>query len=294
MIFLESEFLLTESIPERVSGYPLQTFENIDGSYNSSLFLIDKNYLINNKKDYQNVMIEKFSIINNFNHFKHIKTKNNNQKLQMDPFFESHAQFIDDLHNLDVDILLKYKNYEFTIDFKKEEKLTDLVNSVKNIETIKLFNTLYDINNNFKQKYSSNNYPEINPYRVLFQNRYTFPDFNFCPRFLLKIRKKKNVIFQNSALFFKYWSNQCLIYETKEKLIYYGFLQPNFNYKKEISYIKEFLDSLSTEYEFLINNKDIYQSTLSLYSLPNSNQFLENEKIWNLKSNKINMTIQQK
>lgn len=294
MVFFENKIFSNETNQIFIPGFPMQIFENIDGSVKSSLFLIDKSYLKSEKKYFKDLLVEKFSITVNFNSFKHNKNKRASQKVEMDTFFENHIRFIDDIQTMNDRALSKYKNYEFTIDFSKEEEINDVIDSARNKKTIARFNTFYNQNNDFRFDYASTSQEGINPYRILFKNRYWFPDFNLRRNFLLIINKRKNNSFKKSISFFKFWSYQCLTYETKEKIIYYGFLPPNFNYNSEIIYIKEVLDSLHSNYEFIILNKDAYQSTLSIYILPPSSQYLEKINAWDLDKTNAAMTIQEK
>lgn len=277
----------------RIPSYPIQVFENADGSFNSSLMLMDKNVIYENKKGLKEFVVEKFSIINNFNNFKQEKQSNASIKLRTDSFFEIYVNYIDDLHIMKEGLINKYKNYENTFNFSRIDENQNIANSIKNKDTIKMFNLLYH-NSDFKRLYSSSISRGINPYRILFKNRYSFPDFNLRDNFLLIISKKKNSLFQKTISFFKYWSYQCLTYEMKNKILFYGFLPIDFDLNKEMIYINEVLESLNTDYKFFICNKDVKQSTLSLYSLPDSKQFIDNESYWDLNKYDLRLSILQK
>lgn len=277
-----------------VPMYPLQVFENLDGTFNSMLFLMPQNEINKKESDFKDYKVQTFSIINNFSIFGQKNKTEKSIKIELPSTFESYTEFIDNYNKNKEEILSEYKTFEFSQNFKKKFTVDTNTDSIKNKKTIQLFNRRYKERVNFEGSYSSITRNQPNPYRMLFKNRYVFPDFNARENFILTIIKKKNVLFEKTVEFFKLWTYQTMIYDLKNKLVIYGYLPTGFNYNSEISFIKEVLSRLDTEYTFLVNNRDFKQSTLSLYFLPSSNQFIEDSFEWQLHSYKLPQSITEK
>lgn len=274
--------------------YPLQVFENMDGTFNSMLFLMPQNDTNKKESVFKDYKVQKFSIINNFSIFAKKNKSEKSIKLELASMFESYTEFIDNYNKNKEQTLSDYKTYEFYLDFKRKYTIDISTNSIKNKETIQLFNRRYKEKINFGKVYSSITSDRPNPYRVLFKNRYVFPDFKARENYILTINKKKNVLFEKTIEFFKLWTYQTIVYELKNKIVIYGFLPTGFNYNSELPFIHEVLDRLETEYTFLVNNRDFKQSTLSLYFLPSSNQFVENTYDWKFNTYNLPLSITQK
>ncbi len=255
---------------------------------------MSKNTVNSKLSAYKPFKINRFLIINNFNVFQKKDKKKKGIKLELEPTFESYTEFIDKYLKNKETTILNNKTYSFSLNFSKAQTLDPSINLIKNKDTIKLFNLKYKVRNNFDSLYSSSNSNHFNSYRILFKNRYSFPDFNSLENFILLINRKKNTLFEKTIEFFKTWTYQTIIYELKDKLLLYGYLPPGFNYTDELLFIFEILDGLNTKYEFLINNKSFKQSSLSLYSLPASDQFLEDNFDWNFNKYNLLMNINQK
>ena len=59
-------------------------------------------------------------------------------------------------------------------------------------------------------------------------------------------------------------------------------------------FLKEFFDELNVNYSFQMTNKDFFHSNLSLYNLPSSKMYLEDDHIWNLNELTFPITINEK
>ncbi len=277
-----------------VPMYPLQVTEDLHQKFNSILFLMSGKEVNKRKNLKSRFMVEKFSITNNFNVFTGKKIGKKSLDITLRPIFDSYVEFIDNYKNDTKNFIFSNRTYEFTINFKKNYISNDSVNSVRTRNTIKKFNLKYKEKNNFDDLYESFKNLDPNPYRILFKNRFSFPDFNSLENFILIISKKKNILFDRTIEFFKSFTYQTIFYELKEKTVIYGYLPSNFSYNKEMEYIIEILDTLNTDYTFQINNKGFKQSSLSIYSLPASSQFSENDYSWEFTKHSLLQTIEQK
>lgn len=284
-----------ENIPDyaKTAMYPLQVIENLDNTFSSILFLMDKKIANANVNLRKYINVEKFSILNNFNVFNKPKL-GKKTKLELPSAFESFVEFINDYNTNKEECLSKRKTYEFIIDFTKKTELDENINSILTTQTIKKFNLYYREKNDFNKLYSKFTNSETNPYRTLFFNRYSFPNFNSMDNFFVIIRKKRNVLFTKTIEFIKLFSYQTFVYELREKVVIYGFLSDKSNFNTNLEYILGLLDNLNTDYKFLLNNTSMRQSTLSLYNLPNSNQFSESSKTWQLAKHNLILKINQK
>lgn len=289
LAFLDDINLLESNNDLEFTYFPLQIFVNKDRTVNSMLVLLPATY---RSSELNNSLIQKFSILNNFNLIKNNNNQTSSLKLKQNLIFDSYVAYLDDLKTKGVNTVNE-GIYEYTIDFKKLIPTSNFVQKALNKDTIKNFNLIrFKEKSNLYQSYDSN---EIeNPYRVMFKKRFSFPDFNTSNNFLLFIKKKRNSQFTKIISFLKIWSYQNIFYETKDKIIFYGFLLPNFDYLKEIIYINEIFEDANINFKFLVNGYDFNQSTLSIYNLPNSAQFMENELNWNFYKIKFPMSIEEK
>lgn len=294
MLMCDGETLNNFPYQKEVPLFPIHVIENMDGSLNSMLFLMPEAIIRERPIAYKEFLIDRFSIINNFNVFPYKIFKKKSLALELPPIFESYTEFIDKYNENKKRTLLEYKTFQFSMNFSKKENLDSQTKPIMNTETIKLFNKRYKEKNNFDTLYSSFTPNKSNSYRILFKNRYSFPDFNYLENFLLKINKKKNVLFEKTIEFFKIWTYQTIVYELKDQVVIYGFIPTGFKYTTELPIIYELLDNLETKYSFLINNKTFKQSTLSLYFLPGSNQFLDEKLDWKLQKYNLLLSIKQK
>lgn len=262
---------------DNIEIFPIQIFENLDGSANSLIGLISKT---NKKRIMKNYLIENVSFINNFNIFEKSDRRKSTLILSQPSFYDSYIKYYSELAG-DLNFQnFSEKTYVFSMNFK-EQKIYENTEKYQTNKTITQFNLHYftDLSNFnilYTQKSNSNN----NPYRSLFKNRYFFPDFDYRANYLFIIKKKKSKAFITFMDFLKKWCYQIIFYELKEKIVIYGYLLPNFDYTKELIYIDEIFNKLEIDYKFLKTNTDIKASNLTIYSLPWSHLFSKENFDW--------------
>jgi len=261
---------------KKLNYFPIQVIEGLDGKLIGIIAL-------NSNQNKLGQEIESFSFYYNFNKFPTKKNKEKSIKLKQDSIFDSYIKFLD--QNLNDEKENFNINYELNYDFNIQQKTEIYLNEFLKKKTINEFNLLYEKSlSKFQEKFISDTNKEHPTYRYLFKSMFTFPDFNLRDNFILILKKKRrNVEFTNFAVFLKYWSYLTMVYELKDKIIYNGFFLPSFNFSREIDYLSEITERLNTEFSLLISNKNIKSSIPSLFTLPSSDQYNENEKMWNLK-----------
>lgn len=289
LAFLDTNDIVNYNKEVKIPYFPIQIFENKDKSVNSMIVVLANS---NSNTIFQDSIVEKFSILNNFNFFNNSDILSKAVELRQNLIFESFVNYLDHLKTNRI-FNSTIGTFEFTIDFRRKERPPANVVKVLNNETIKKYNfALMKVKSNIYQLYNAK--INDNPYKVLFKNRFTFPDFNMLSNFLLIMNKKKNSQFNKVIAFLKIWSYQNIVYETKGKIIFYGYLLPNFDYSNEIIHINEIFEDANIEYKFFLPEYDIYQSNLSIYSLPYSKQFLKENLSWNLNEIKFPININEK
>ena len=106
--------------------------------------------------------------------------------------------------------------------------------------------------------------------------------------------KRRSSSFNRIILFLRAWLYQNIIYELSDKFIFQGFLLPNFNYSSELKSISEIFDASNIEMSFFYDNVDVLRSNLSLFNLPSSYQFSEEDQRWNLSKKNFPISINEK
>lgn len=291
LIFLENNFS-NIGFFEDFNYFPIQIFENLDKSLNSIIGLVPN---LNNTKIKSEFLVEKIHFVNNFDLFQVPKIRKPSLLLNQPSFFDSYIKYFSELNEIEEKNNLTHLTYEYDMNFKKDNNINEEICNYQNRRTIAKFNLQYLIElSNFQELYTSNEVNTVNPYRILFQNRYSFPDFDTSDNFLMIIKKKRNSKFKNFLNFLKNWCYQSIIYELKDEIIIYGYLLANFNYSKESIHIGEIFKKLNLEFKFFHNNTNIRRSNLTLYSLPQSSYYSENNLEWNFIEIGNPITIKEK
>lgn len=271
---------------------PIQVFEDNFGKVIGIIALMDNKMIIENLND---VKVKHFTITTNFNIFK----TRSKEKISIYPsqpsIFESYVNYLDELTNKTENYSFCKNNSEINLKFDHQKKNALENNEMLNCDLINKFNLKYMRNlSNFEHLYFENLNSSTLSYSNCFSTRLTFPDFNNKERFLMKIKKKKTSKFNLFVQFLKNWSYQSIMYELKNEIIIYGYLLPNFEYYREIIYINELSENLDLNLSFLIYDKDFKHSNLSIYSLPSSDKFDEEQKHWNFPNIEFPISIDKK
>ncbi len=269
--------------------FPIQVFEDLQGS-TIGIIALESDKRKKGKK------IKRFSISYNFNIFPQKRHSEKSIKLENSSIFESYIKFLDEKDNESENPSFFKNNYNSVFDFIKKIRNPEYIENYLNQRMINEFNLLYNRElSNFITKFISDTDVEKSTYRYMFKSGFIFPEFNLRNVFVIQIEKKRRKIkFENLISFLKNWTFQTILYELDSYLILYGYLLPNFDYIKETTYLSELFEDLGINFKFLVTNKDIKVSNLSLYTLPVSINFQEDTKNWLLKNTVFPISIKKK